>query len=56
MTGAPIAARASHAVIPRADGRDRAYSALFRALMYGAVGLTFLALATLLIDIASDGL
>jgi phosphate transport system permease protein len=55
MTGAQIAARSTRAVIPRADGRDRAFAAFFRALMFGAVGLTILALATLLIDIASDG-
>jgi phosphate transport system permease protein len=56
MTGAQIAARAARASIPRADGRDRAFAGLFRALMYGAVGITILALATLLFDIARDGL
>ncbi|HWT22135.1 MAG TPA: phosphate ABC transporter permease PstA [Solirubrobacteraceae bacterium] len=56
MSGAQIAARASRAVIPRADGRTRAFAGLFRGLMFGAVGLTILALATLLYDIAHDGL
>jgi phosphate transport system permease protein len=56
MTGAQIAERAGRAAIPRADGRDRAFALFFRALMLGAVGLTFLALGTLLYDIASDGL
>jgi phosphate transport system permease protein len=56
MTGAQIAARAARASIPRADGLDRAFAGLFRALMYGAVGITILALATLLFDIARDGL
>lgn len=56
MTGAQIAAGAArHAVIPRASGRDRAFAALFRWLMYGAVGVSFLALATLLYDVARDG-
>jgi phosphate transport system permease protein len=56
MTGAQIAQRAARASIPRADGRDRAFATVFRALMYAAVGMTILALATLLFDIASDGL
>jgi phosphate transport system permease protein len=56
VTGVQIAQRAARATIPRADGRDRAYAALFRALMYAAVGITVLALATLLFDIARDGL
>jgi phosphate transport system permease protein len=56
VTGAQIAARASRAVIPRADGRTRALSGLFRGLMFGAVGITILALLTLLYDIAHDGL
>ena len=57
MTGAQIAARATRrAVIPRASGRDRAFSRFFRALMYGAVGLSMLALATLLYDVARDGI
>ena len=56
MTAAQIAARAARrSAIPRASGRDRAFAALFRALMYGAVGLSMLALATLLYDVARDG-
>jgi len=56
MTGAQIAARAAeHSVIPKATGKDRAFAAFFRALMYGAVGLSMLALATLLYDVARDG-
>lgn len=56
MTGAQIAARAAkHAVIPQASGRDRAYSAFFRALMFGAIGISILALLTLLYDVARDG-
>ena len=57
MTGAQIAARAARqAVIPKARSGDRAFSAFFRALMYGAIGLSMLALATLLYDVARDGL
>jgi phosphate transport system permease protein len=57
MTGAQIAARATRrAVIPHASGRDRAFAACFRALMLGAVGLSVLALVTLLYDVARDGL
>ena len=56
MTGAQIAARAARAtVIPRANRGDRAFAALFRALMYAAVGVSLLALATLLYDVARDG-
>ena len=56
MTGAQIAARATrHAAIPKASGADRVYAALFRALMYGAIGLSILALLTLLYDVARDG-
>jgi phosphate transport system permease protein len=56
MTAAQIAARAARqTVIPQAGGRDRAFAAFFRALMYGAVGLSILALATLLYDVARDG-
>jgi phosphate transport system permease protein len=55
MTGAQIAARASRSVIPRASGRDRAFAGFFRALMFGAVGLSVLALGTLLFDVARDG-
>ncbi len=57
MTGAQIAARAAgRSVIPKAAGRDRAFAAFFRALMYGAVGISVLALATLLYDVARDGI
>jgi phosphate transport system permease protein len=57
MTGAQIAARAARgAVIPKAGGSDRAFSTFFRALMYGAIGVSVLALATLLYDVARDGL
>jgi phosphate transport system permease protein len=57
VTGAQIAARAAgRSVIPKAAGRDRAFAAFFRALMYGAVGISVLALATLLYDVARDGI
>jgi len=57
MTGAQIAARAArNAVIPAPNGKDRAFARCFRGLMYAAVGLTMLALFTLLYDIAKDGL
>ena len=57
MTGADIAARAARqAVIPQASGADRAFSGFFRALMYGAIGVSLLALVTLLYDVARDGL
>jgi phosphate transport system permease protein len=57
VSGAQIAARAAgKSVIPKAAGADRAFSAFFRALMYGAVGVSVLALATLLYDVARDGL
>ena len=57
MTGAQIAARAVRgAVIPKASGRDRAFATLFRVLMYGAIGLSILALVTLLYDVARDGI
>jgi phosphate transport system permease protein len=57
MTGAQIAHRAARgAVIPKASGRDRVFARLFRVLMYGAVGVSMLALATLLYDVARDGL
>ncbi len=57
MTGAEIAARATRkAVIPQASGSSRAFSGFFRALMYGAIGISMLALATLLYDVARDGI
>ncbi len=57
MTGAQIAAaaRRQETVFPRAGLRQRATDAGFRLLMYGAVGIACLALATLLFDIARDG-
>ena len=57
MTGAQIAARAApRSVIPKASGADRAFARFFGALMYGAIALSMLALATLLYDVARDGL
>jgi phosphate transport system permease protein len=56
MTGAQIASGAARRVIPRASGSDRAFAGFFRALMYGAIGLSLLALVTLLYDVARDGL
>jgi phosphate transport system permease protein len=56
MTGAQIAARAVRsAVIPHASAKDRAFARFFRALMYGAIGVSMLALGTLLFDVARDG-
>jgi phosphate transport system permease protein len=56
MTGAQIAARASrHAVIPRANPADRAFAAFVRVLMFGAIGVSLLALLTLLYDVGRDG-
>jgi len=57
MTGAQMAQRISErAVIPRASGSDRAFARIFRALMYGALLVSILALVTLLYDVARDGL
>jgi phosphate transport system permease protein len=57
MTGAQIAARAARgAVIPKATSGDRAFAACVRVLMYGAIGVSALALVTLLYDVARDGL
>jgi phosphate transport system permease protein len=57
VTGADIAARASRkAVIPQASGSDRAFAGFFRVLMYGAIGISMLALVTLLYDVARDGI
>ena len=57
MTAAELGARAARrAVIPKASGRDRAFARFFRVLMYGAIGVSILALATLLYDVARDGL
>jgi phosphate transport system permease protein len=57
MTGAQIAARAArNAVIPQPKRSDRAFSAFFRLLMFGAIGVSMLALVTLLYDVARDGI
>ena len=58
MTGAQIAARAATqtTVIPRRSGSERAREGAFRVLMYGAVGLAFVALAGILADALADGL
>jgi phosphate transport system permease protein len=56
MTGAQIASNAARRVIPRASGSDRLFSGVFRALMFGAIGLSLLALVTLLYDVARDGI
>ena len=54
MTGAQITAAA--AAFPKPDRRVRWLDAGFRGLMYSAVGLGVLLLATLLFDVARDGL
>ena len=57
MTGAQIASNAARkTVIPRARGGDRAFARFFRLLMYGAIGVSMLALFTLLYDVARDGI
>ncbi len=56
MTGAQIAERAGREVIPQASGSDRAFARFFRLLMFGAIGISLLALITLLYDVARDGL
>jgi phosphate transport system permease protein len=58
VTGAQMAARAAAqtTVIPRRSGADRAREGAFRALMYAAVGIAFIALAAVLGDALSDGL
>lgn len=58
MSAADVGARAARrgASLPQSSGRDRAFAAVFRILMYGAVGLSMLALATLLYDVARDGI
>jgi len=58
MTGAQIAAaaRAQNSVIPKPSPRARVADLAFRAVMLGAVGIGFLALAVLLYDVGSDGL
>jgi phosphate transport system permease protein len=56
MTGAQIAERTARHVIPQASGQDRAFSRFFMALMFGAIGISLLALITLLYDVARDGI
>jgi phosphate transport system permease protein len=58
VTGAQIAAAAREqtTVIPRRTGREAASDAIFRALMFGAVAITFLALGAIIYDFASDGI
>jgi phosphate transport system permease protein len=58
MTGAQIAesARGQTGVIPERRSGDRVADVVFRALMYGAVGLAFLALGAILYDALTDGL
>ena len=58
MTGAQIAAaaRGQTTVIPKTTPGQRVAGLAFRALMLGAVGISFLALAVLLYDVAADGL
>ena len=58
MTGAQIAAQAAtrREVFPRASRGSRVADVLFRLAMFAAVGVGFLALATLLYVVASDGL
>ena len=57
MTGAQIAAaaRRQRTVIPRASRSDTWSGRFFQALMFGAVGLAFLALGAIIYDFASDG-
>jgi phosphate transport system permease protein len=57
MTGAQIAsaARRQKTVIPRRSSGEAASSGLFTVLMYGAVGVAFVALAAIIWDFASDG-
>lgn len=58
MTGAQIAAsaQAQRTVFPKASSGSRVADLLFRAAMYFAVGVGFLALGVLLYDVAHDGL
>jgi phosphate transport system permease protein len=57
MTGAQIAsaARRQETVIPRRSSGEAASSGVFTVLMYGAVGVAFVALAAIIWDFASDG-
>jgi phosphate transport system permease protein len=58
MTGAQMAAaaRGQDTVIPKTTPGQRFAGLAFRALMLGAVGISFLALGVLLYDVAADGL
>ena len=57
MTGAQIAAaRDAQGGHPAGQRLDRAFSGFFRALMFGAIGISMLALVTLLYDVARDGI
>jgi phosphate transport system permease protein len=58
MTGAQIAAAARRqtTVVPRASRSDTWFGRLFQALMFGAVGLVFLGLGSIIYDFAKDGL
>ncbi|HYH89155.1 MAG TPA: hypothetical protein VEX67_07975, partial [Solirubrobacteraceae bacterium] len=57
MTGAQIAARASgRTSLHRSGGADRIFSIAFGTLMLGAIGISVLALLTLLFDVARDGI
>jgi len=51
MTGAQIAA----SVIPARKRGEAVTETLFRSLLYGAVAVSFIVLATLLVDIGSEG-
>jgi phosphate transport system permease protein len=58
MTGAQMAlkARAKTTVLPQPSTGSRIADLVFRAMMYGAIGLAFLALGAILFDVARDGL
>jgi phosphate transport system permease protein len=58
MTGAQMAlkARTRSTVLPQPSTGSRIADALFRALMYGAIGIAFLGLAAILFDVARDGI
>jgi phosphate transport system permease protein len=57
MTGAQIAerARTQRSVFPAVARGEKVADAGFRLVMYAAVGIAFLFLAALLVDVASDG-
>ena len=56
MTGAQMAAKATRQVsLRRSGGADRIFSVAFGGLMLGAIGISILALLTLLYDVARDG-